>query len=248
MVRSYIGITGVTNRFEVQKISASFRMRQRSLMVGVLASQATVNGGTNKYPNRYPPHNRLGSIFTSHPRALNLVHYHSDDARSMGSQLKKVRNLAGDYCHGIQLNIVWPDISDLDCYLESYPDDNLVLQVGDRALSSLKDASIPLVEKLKDYRDKVQFVLFDMSGGKGLLLKPQDTLNSLREVINSDLGFKIVVAGGLGPGTLDLVLPIIESVPDISIDAESALRNEDDTLNLGRCAEYLLKAQSLFIG
>lgn len=55
MNKPYIGITGFMSRDEVEEVLTVFPENStRKLMVGVLASEKTLHGPTNKWPNRYP--------------------------------------------------------------------------------------------------------------------------------------------------------------------------------------------------
>jgi len=56
------------------------------------------------------------------------------------------------------------------------------------------------------------------------------------------------VAGGLSPTTLDLVRPLTNEFPDLSIDAEGRLRTPEDHLDLAVSSEYLRKAFEMFNG
>jgi hypothetical protein len=54
------------------------------------------------------------------------------------------------------------------------------------------------------------------------------------------------VAGGLGPDSLNLVEPLIAKFPNLSIDAEGRLRNNQNDLDLKAMSDYLAKALQLF--
>ena len=104
MKKPYIGITGFTTRAEVVRIISEIpRMSDRLLMVGVLASLKTLNGRTNKYPDRYPRVSKISEIFSDNDQAvLNLIHYNTDEAESLDQQLLKAIDLGGKNLHGFQ--------------------------------------------------------------------------------------------------------------------------------------------------
>lgn len=54
------------------------------------------------------------------------------------------------------------------------------------------------------------------------------------------------VAGGLSPSTLDLIGPLISDFPDLSIDAESLLRDKDDRIDTVQAGDYIGRARQSF--
>lgn len=59
----------------------------------------------------------------------------------------------------------------------------------------------------------------------------------------------LAVAGGLGPDTMELINPIAESFPDISIDAQGKLRpsgNALDPIDWNLAEKYLSRSVAMF--
>ncbi|MCX6763830.1 MAG: hypothetical protein NTZ97_03825 [Candidatus Moranbacteria bacterium] len=59
---------------------------------------------------------------------------------------------------------------------------------------------------------------------------------------------QFVIAGGLSVKKLPSIKPIVEKFPSISIDAQGALRNEGDHLDVAEAEKYLHKAVRILKG
>lgn len=245
--KPYIGITGFMRPEEVAAVLEALPESPiRVVMVGVLASWKTLNGIPNKYPRLFPRIEHISNIFPNHPFAVNLIHYSTDEPSTLSDQLVRLTGLGGPNLHGFQLNIVWPDIESLEAYRRQHSETRIVLQIGSKAFSMIEDSPPMLVAKVSEYIDLVTDVLLDPSGGRGQPFntgQAREYLYALRER-DSDIG--LGVAGGLGPSTLELVEPLLLEFPELNIDAQGQLRNQEGDLDLERAITYLLKALQMF--
>lgn len=251
-MRPYIGITGFMSRSDAEAVLEILPPdSSRLLMVGVLASQKTVLlDQQNKWPNRYPKKGNLATIFPSHPAALNLIHFNTKEPETLARQLVQVTEFGGPRLHGFQLNIAWPSPAALEEYHKAYPLVQIVLQIGNHAFEAVEHSPEKLAERVAtEYGELVDYLLLDPSGGYG---KPFDTERArgyLRALREKDVKIGLGVAGGLDPGTLaELLEPLVEEFPDISIDAEGRLRDGNDMLDLERAKAYVAGALKLFGG
>ncbi len=223
------------------------RQSSRLLMAGVLASSRTLKGLENRWPSRYPDVNSIAAILPSHPLALNLVHYNTEEPESLCQQLLELTSLGGPNLHGYQLNLAWPPVTELSRYRSHFPEMKVVLQISQKSLEMVGYLTQNLVEKLaQEYSGLVDYALLDRSAGYGIPLDPQWTAEHLEVMQEANLGLGLGVAGGLSPSTLDLVEPLINDFPELSIDAESLLRDKDDRLDIGRAKDYIGRALQLF--
>jgi hypothetical protein len=104
-----------------------------------------------------------------------------------------------------------------------------------------------LVDKLsQEYAGLVDYILLDPSAGLGIALDPQWADEYLKVLQVADLGMGLGVAGGLSASTLGLIAPLINDFPDLSIDAESLLRDKNDHLDIGQAKDYIGRALQLF--
>ena len=251
MMLPYIGITGFMKASEVSAVLDSVPAGgERMVMVGVLASSETIRGVKNSRPRRYPKPSRIGKIFQLHPRVLNLIHFNTKtkNPEAIYEEMARARNLAGAHCHGFQLNIAWPGTDVLMRVLGEMPKSTIiVLQVGARAFDMIGNSPKRLADKIEsEYGGLIHYVLMDASGGKGLALDAEVLRPYLRALAVKRLPIGLGVAGGLSPVTLDLVQPLVDEFPELSLDAEGKLRDENDDLNVSCAISYLARANALF--
>lgn len=249
----YIGVTGFMSRDEVDFVITNFEGEiERQLMVGVLASSKTLKGLVDKWPRRYPVLSRAGAIFSSHPAALNLFHYKTDDPTSLFDQLNLLREFGGPHLNGFQLNITWPDVSQIKRFIKQpgCQDTRIVLQLGSKALNEVRNDPRRLLKRLIPYLPVITDILIDPSGGLGkamVLEKTREYLDCLCLCCALFPGFGLGVAGGLSSKTVyDLVGPLARKFEDLSTDAEGQLRDIYDNLDLGETDRYLKSALDMF--
>lgn len=243
-MKPYVGITGFMTRAESTRALELFHeldLEQLgySLMVGVLASSKTLKGMPNKWPGRYPDVNQIADIWPLGRDALRLVHYATDERETLRFQLQTLDELT--LCNGFQLNITWPDPSEL---LEQVHK-TIVLQVGRQAMAEHEFAPSRIADRLEAYVGCVAGVLFDASGGRGELVDEALIVPILNECRRRGLPFGWGVAGGLSAATLRYIDPFFEVCPSLSFDAEGRLRLADgDRLNEIAVEEYLKAAEA----
>jgi hypothetical protein len=178
---------------------------------------------------------------------LNLVHYNTDKPDTLCQQMVELTGLGGPDLHGYQLNIPWPPVTELSRYRRRFPEIKIVLQISQTSLQMVDSSAPDLADKLaREYAGLVDYILLDPSAGYGIPLDSRWAAEYLQVLHEADLGMGLGVAGGLGPSSLDLVEPLINDFPDLSIDAESRLRDEDDRLDTGKARDYIGKARQLF--
>lgn len=255
----YIGVTGFTDRDKVFASLCFFEQLVKEVrleckfMVGVLVSLKTLNGKKNKYPNRYPEIDYIGNIFdgaSSIPNSMKIIHYNTKKADTLNAQLMALTELIGeDNFDGFQLNIAWPPLDELEVYKKRYPDKTIILQVGSSATKIFNNVQTRIMPTLSSYYRVMDYILLDPSGGIG----KQFNIDEMKSYIDCiklrtslfDLG--IIVAGGLCANSADeLLSPILDKYPDISIDAEGLLRDKDDCLSLKKVKRYIKESIYLF--
>lgn len=242
----YIGVTGFMSRTEVlEALEVVPQDAKHRLMVGVLMSSKTLAGRQNKWPGRYPKREAVADIFVDDPRALNLVHYSTDEPDTLCSQLEEITELAGSNLDGFQLNMAWPSISELEDYRQANSDKFIVLQIGSRAMG--RRLADEFAYDVSTYLDVIDAILIDPSGGKGEPLDAAKAAEYLWALSTYSIG--LGVAGGLGPRTLNLIDPLIRDFNrNLSIDAEGRLRapQPEDKLRLNAMKAYLSGAFLMF--
>lgn len=257
--KPYIGITGFMDIAETRAMIAAAeklfpRDFNRRLMVGVLASLKTLRGKLAGRPNRYPKLHDIRGIFIKHDLALNLIHYATKEPETLCDQLLRISGYAYGLINGFQLNIAWPDRKELDKFLtmmttlagESW-DATLVLQVGRHAMEMVENSPEKLAAKVSEYEGLVKYVLLDPSCGRGEFMNPREADTLIQTIKAKGLKMGIGVAGGLSELSVESIVgPLAAKYPDLSIDAESKLRDIEDHLNLLASENYIKRAVELF--
>lgn len=243
LYKPYLGITGFMHQSDVSHILAH-APAAHDIMIGVLSSRNVWLGKTPKFPGRYPELADIKSIFISHPRAVNLIHYATNDQETLEQQLLRFIELGGEHLHGFQLNMAWPNPRHLEKIAARVR--RIVLQLGSRAI---REGGLPhdLSDHLSSYTGLITDVLFDTSGGHGEPFNPHHARNYLEQISHDHPKLGIGVAGGLSAETLPIITPLLAQFPRLNIDAEGRLRDMPaDTLNIERCMSYLEKAKDLY--
>lgn len=245
----YIGITGFTDKREVEDVLCAMPKRsKRKLMVGVLASSDTLRGRLNaENPNRYPPVGDISKIFTDHPRALNLIHYDTKDPDRLLRQLIMATSVGGVDLHGLALDIAWPLPSVLKAYRDKHPDKIIVLKIGQEALETVGRSFATLLRRITEkYAGLIDYVTLDASAKE---YEPLDTKLArifLQAFSFNNLNLGLGVSGGLSAENLKFVRPLTFYFQDFNIDADSGLRDGSDNLDMGEAVRYVKDASLMF--
>ncbi|MFA6461960.1 MAG: hypothetical protein WCV90_06880 [Candidatus Woesearchaeota archaeon] len=172
--KAYVGITGPVSVQETRDICKEFSEVVYSMdsphipMLGFLVSYKTLNEQPTQN-RRYPPINALKDLLrATDKRVLTMVHYNSKEVDTLSTQVAQIFN--GIYeeglCKAIQLNIVWPDIGQVDRIKEQHPDMQIVFQASHKAMEGKTPNQI--ATGVRCYGDSISYVLIDPSGGRGM--------------------------------------------------------------------------------
>lgn len=251
----YIGITDFTSQKQVLEMAKIFlkyeRSRSRRLAVGVMMSYKTLNNIPSRWSEIFPAKERIVEIFGSRNPAcvpgvvMNTIHYanykHEGD---LCDQLRRVAEYGGPNLHAIQLDMTWPNPREVYNFRKYFPGVKIILQIGPQAFEQVGNDYAKIVHGLFVYGGSLEYVLLDKSAGKGKDLDSGSLLSLISFLSRrNDLG--IVVAGGLGPKTLQLLGDIPRLFPDVSIDAQGKLRPSGsnlDPIDWKMAGDYLKKA------
>lgn len=251
-MKPYIGVTGFVTREEVASALAAFpRNGPRVLMVGVLASWKSLRGIPlkPKWQQQTPAPECISKIFLRDARTVNLVHY-SVDEEHQGALLRdllEIHTIVGPNLDGFQLNVSWPEIRLLDEYRMAVGYDyRIVLQIGQPAVEKAEGSPDGVVALLEHYVSVVDDVLFDPSGGRGQPFDAGRAHQFLLAIAEQGWGVGLGVAGGLGPGSVDRLVGLVEEFPNLSVDAQGRLRDPENNLDREAVKQYLAEALVLF--
>lgn len=248
-MQSYIGITAFTKVKEVDAARKAFNCPSRKLMIGVVATYKSLRLQPMKeYWAKQTPHcNDIKYLFTDDPRTLNLVHYSSDQGKEalMATDMRVIAQNAGRNFHGFQINMAWPDVRELHQYHEATEVPHyIVLQIGKDAIS-MEPNPAAIGQRLRDYREVIDAVIVDMSGGTGKALDAKWTHMTLAAIKEYNSHLDLVVAGGLGPDSLQPIEALLKDFPDLSWDAQKLLRDKDNNLDPVAVELYLKRSAAM---
>jgi hypothetical protein len=255
MPTRYVGITDFTKFVQVQCMLRVFRRHlwkhsKLKLAVGVMMSRKTLRGLPTRWAAAFPANNVIADIFGL-DTVLNCLHY--ADYRSppddLVSCLTDAIGWGGIGIRAVQLDMTWPDPGQVAHAVHtSRKTLEVILQVGTTAFEDAGNEPQEIANRLRDYETIISHVLLDRSVGQGIPLEPDVLLPFIRVIRQEFPALGIVVAGGLGPGTLGALCPILAEFPEISIDAQGRLRpsgNSLDRINWEFAKQYLIGALGL---
>ncbi len=231
----YIGITDFMNVEQVNAMLEIMKahpksLRPRRLHVGVMMSYKTLNGLPTKWSAAFPRNEDVAAIF-GNAAAMNCLHYADYDAVDVAANLARAIGFGGNGITALQLDMAWPNPDHISKALEAAGKEiELIVQVGKHAIEEAQGDAQEIARRLRAYEKIAHHVLLDKSMGKGLGMDATGLLPFLRAIRDTLPDIGLVAAGGLGPTSMDLVVPLLEEFPDISIDAQGKLRPSGNAL------------------
>ncbi len=247
----YIGITGFTNSTQVDTMVGWFDSympiaKPHRLHIGAMTNRKIIRDIPSPWDTVFPKIQDLASIF-HRSDTYNCLHYADYGSEE---QLPKYLSTAimygGHLIHAVQLDMTWPDAGEVaEAVHRSRKKIEVILQIGRKAFDQINNDPGDLVQMLVEfgYTDVISRVLLDKSMGEGRLLDTDGLRPFIKAIYDLLPGLGVVVAGGLGPGTMHLVRPLINEFPDLSIDAQARLCKdggaENNPLDTGLARQYL---------
>lgn len=250
----YIGITGITLPSEVawlQEVLDSLQERWPAdyrFMNGVLLSRKTLVGEPASDPKQYPLLDEVASLLPSDPRFYNVAHFNSRDPR-LCDQLMYLDEKAGLNLHAIQVNMPWPEVSELERY-RARDGKRIILQIGKDAFAQIDHRPEWLAYRLAPYVGAVDHALIDLSGGEGVNIDPEFACRAVEAIADfTHSGIRVGVAGGLSEETVGSVSDILKVYDELSWDAQGKMRagNAANLLDPLRCIGFLRASCDLFV-
>jgi hypothetical protein len=226
----YIGVTDFASHAQVlQAVACIPEHINRRLHVGVMMSYKTLNGIPTKtgWEKIWPDEKGLRAIFQPHPKVFNILHYadYDDPSFTMASDLISALRKAGPHVQGLQLDMIWPQVQMIDVVKEAFPNIEIILQAGKKALSQMEGVGRFLDDRLRSYLNCIDHVLIDWGMGTGAPMEVSSVLDFVR-VAHKVLPYdRIAVAGGIGPDTLQSLQEVFRLSKSISTDMQGQMRS-----------------------
>lgn len=233
--KPYIGVTGISNAREARAIVQTFisegltnEQSSHRGMIGILASERTLNPQSREGA-QHPNLDSIRQIFSvTVGRAFNTLHYHTNHEGNLAGQLDRLVGKSGLYadslCEGIQLNIKWPPVSEVEKIKNAFPDVKIILQLGPRVLTESPE---DIASNLAPYVGLIDYALIDPSGGKNKIFAVNTVAPVHNQIRAAYPDLSLVFAGGFDARNvrrrLWLLLQTVGTT-NFGVDAQGGLR------------------------
>jgi hypothetical protein len=249
----YVGITGLKSREDVNAMNQLFLYAgffepesNHTPMFGYLCSEKKMANKSDT-SGRGPSPNHLAELTElAYPTVLTMVHYHTRNHDNLAEQIDEVFSLnklyENNHCRALQLNVVWPRVSEVEKIMQQYPEMEIVLQLSKKAMDQPVEE---ILKQAQEYDHLVSYTLIDPSGGKGIPFDVKNSvelMNQLKRVMPTT---RIGVAGGFSPQNVKERIKLIgeQFQKDFCIDAEGNLM-VDNQLGYDKCSGYISESSS----
>jgi phosphoribosylanthranilate isomerase len=231
-MKPYVGITGFKTIDEINAVAEA--AQDLHVMYGLLAADWNLQE-PHRESTRNPPANRLRELVAAVPEhGLPMIHYCNHHTNSVYEPVKRLFDLSG--ARAAQLNMHWPDIKQVEA-LKKETDFTFTLQIEE---SCVQDN---LYENASKYKDVADYVLVDLSMGRGKDFDPAES-DKLLDIMQRALPHTTLgVAGGLSAENLASQLGALEH-KGLMYDAEGKLFGPH-SLDMGACEAYISVAKQL---
>ena len=250
----YIGVTGITTPQHAAHLlraidGASIPHR---IMCGVVLSNSLMQGRPTSHTNRYPAPASIPTLFDSHPRLINLIHYRPAADGDIAQQLDAALALGGLNCHGLQVNtpasMPWTPPQAIADFHLNHLNSTLVIQISSSAFEHVNHRHNLIAEICRQYLPHAHRFIIDLSGGKALPINIRTSTAAATAIKDAAPHASITFAGGISHHNVSAIIRDINQDYQhaYSIDAEGALRTHDDQLDTNAATQYMSNAAAAF--
>lgn len=254
MSTPYIGVNDFMTPEQVERMLNFWYGNQRPglnrrLHVGAMMTYKTLHKTPCKWTNAVPKNKEIEGIFYYHsPETMNCLHY-ADYRQGYGiqSDLETAIDFGGRGMNALQLDMIWPSSDEIVGAVKMMERNDLeiILQVGKDAFNQVNNKPDELVLRLQEYMGVVGYALLDLSMGTGEEMNPALLEPFLDQIWIHLPWLDMGVAGGLGPGRMDPIKPLLKKYQNLSFDAQSWLRpsgNALDPVDWDMAETYVIEA------
>ena len=251
----YIGVTGIAEPSQakqlLEKMTSLYGASQ--LMCGVILSNSRIQGQETDHPNRHPDIETIPSIFPTHERCLNLIHYCPPDSPMIDQLLQRALEAGGTNCHGVQINtpknVAWTPVAPVEKFSKRNPNTVIILQITRAAVEELLCNPERIAEQCRLYQEATSRFIIDLSAGNAIPINVELSAKIANAIQERMPEASITFAGGLSPQNVARISREIRAqhANPFSIDAEGALRTSEDHLNMRAAGLYISQAITQFI-
>lgn len=242
----YVGVAAVRTQQHVEHLTAYADLlpEWQVLACGIQVSDKTLRGEPNRHPTVFPAVTELERLVPEHhlDGVEFHIHFSPDEREGLKSKLQQVSDLVGSSIQGLQINQSYPDPEAVACWREAYPYQRIILPITRKMVAEASGNPWVILDGLQRYRGIVTDLLFDLSGGRGQLLRPEQAYSYLELIRARWPSVNIGVAGGLGPDSMDPVEEMARRLLwPFNFDAQSQLCDENG-LSVSLAKRFIEKA------
>ena len=253
-MQDYIGITGFTSREEVDRAQQAYvryvPVTQYLLGVGVVTDYEVLHGLPEHRLGAFVPRREIATLL-GRGDTFNCIHYLDPRGRwPLWHGIASAIELGGPELHAVQLDLPWPDSREIEQGLlrSAGRGVDITLQIAQSAIEVAGGRPADIVERLAPYEGLVQRVLLDkaLEGSRTMDVRFLDDL--IQAICRRFPTLGIVVAGGLGPDTLNALHVLLAARSGLSWDAQVRLHRgheADAPLNMDGVVAYLERSAKL---
>lgn len=255
-LKPYISVNGVTNAQEAQALTTAFKGClppgfSHQGAIGFLVNPRTLEG-INDHPDKFPGLSQLPLLLAQTKDAvLTAIHFNSNNRQELSGQIKKLFSVNSIYqdqlCRTVQLNIPWPDVTQVEEIKTALPDLKIILALTPQILKRLSKEEI--ADRVGDYRQLVDYILVDPSGSKGISFGASWVAPYFRVLRHYHPDKQIILAGGFDEANVHLrAIQIAHALQtrEFGLDAQSGLRDKDGKLSLIQAVRFIEEAAAFF--
>lgn len=261
--KPYIGVTGVATTEQALRTAQAFKdspfnnpSSAHKGMVGYLINHDILVGKRNPTRRHPSPQALHGLLEITHTSADNALHFFTQYPETLADQVTCLLKTDEIYDQGlartVQFNATWPNPNHLKEIKDSFPDLNIIVQLGPRALRNGDTKEI--LSRIDWYRETMDYALIDPSGGTGTEISPEEYQGLFERIRSAFPELPIILAGGITPENMKRIIETISkfaNLEDFGIDAQSGLMTEDPQtqskqVNAEKVQLYLQQAATIF--
>lgn len=258
----FIGITDFKSADEQQSMSIFFHkyIKEKQIPhvfhIGVMAQPLHTYTEDHSWEFLFPHPETIASIFTD-PYCMNCIHFVDHSTPSPNetfTTIKELLDTSGPLVNALQLNMVWPDILAVQDAVDATLSKKrfrpiTLLEINQKAIENAGNTCQGVLERLEPYRNNISHVVINKNGIHEKQFDAHEHIHLVDEIARRFPSIGIVLHGGIGPETVNHILPLIKKYPHLSINAQQLLHYKKDSFKkicLEYAQLYIAKAYALF--
>lgn len=239
-MKPYIGVTGLSQDFEVAKMVQCAKNLSSLVMFGFTSTYNRMQNPKSR-GRTSPPIDDLEKLVSLVPDTmLPMIHFFTPKMEVVGEELEELFF----YCNftdkvGVQINSFLPSVSQIELFRKAYPNSPVSIEITEKLLEDFSNDDI--LSRVKDFGGLVQY-----------LMVSSKTLTSQTVHLIERIAVETPLIPGLSRGLSgENIDSVVDSLSEVlghsmfSVEAESKIRT-NESFDLDKAQDFLLKADRSF--